>query len=113
MPVLFVHGAADKFVPVWMTYKNYLACASEKRLLIVPGADHGMSYLVERERYEKEVLDFFAYCDERAPAPVPVVEEAAPAEETPAAPAPAEEAPAPAKPKRKTKKKKAPEGDEA
>ena len=111
VPVLFVHGAADKFVPVWMTYKNYLACASEKRLLIVPGADHGMSYLVERERYEKEVLDFFAYCDDRAPAPVPVVEDAPPAEGTPAAPSPAEETPV--KPKRKEKKKKAPEGEEA
>ncbi|MBR4335058.1 MAG: alpha/beta hydrolase [Clostridia bacterium] len=70
VPVLFVHGAADKFVPVTMTYKNYLACRSEKRLLIVPGADHGMSYLVERDRYEREVLDFFAYCDEKEPEPV-------------------------------------------
>ena len=113
VPVLFVHGAADKFVPVWMTYKNYLACASEKRLLIVPGADHGMSYLVERDRYEKEVLDFFAYCDDRAPAPVPVAEDAAPSEETPAVPetVPAEDLPA--KPRRKAKKKKAPEGEDA
>ena len=114
VPVLFVHGAADKFVPVWMTYKNYLACASEKRLLIVPGADHGMSYLVERERYEKEVLDFFAYCDDRAPAPVSVVEEVPPAEDAPAETDPessAEETPA--RPKRKAKKKKAPEGVES
>ena len=114
VPVLFVHGAADKFVPVTMTYKNYLACASEKRLVIVPGADHGMSYLVERDRYEKEVIDFFAACDDRAPAPVPVVEEEIEAEAPSVPETPTE--PAPEGKKRKAKKKKnapAPEGENA
>ena len=112
VPVLFVHGAADKFVPVTMTYQNYLACASKKRLVIVPGADHGMSYLVERERYEKEVLDFFAYCDGRAPEPAPVPEEEpAPVETSVPASAPAHETPSEKPGKRakmKVKKKKAP-----
>ena len=114
VPVLFVHGAADKFVPVTMTYKNYLACASEKRLVIVPGADHGMSYLVERDRYEKEVIDFFAACDDRAPAPVPVVEEEIEAEAPSVPETPTE--PAPEGKTRKAKKKKnapAPEGENA
>lgn len=103
VPVLFAHGAADKFVPVTMTYQNYLACASEKRLLIVPGADHGMSYLVERERYEKEVLDFFAYCDGRAPEPAPLPEETP--EENPPAVEPIKTKPGK---REKGKKKKAP-----
>ena len=30
-------------------YENYTACASPKKLFIVPGADHGMSYFVDRE----------------------------------------------------------------
>ena len=107
VPVLFVHGAADKFVPVFMTYQNYLACRSEKRLLIVPGADHGMSYLVERERYQREVLDFFAHCDGRQPDPAPV--EAAPeTEETPAKP----EKRAKTK-KKKEKSGKKPDGEDA
>ena len=63
VPVLFVHGTADHFVPVEMTYENYLACAAPKQLLIVPGADHGMSYLVERERYEKTCHAFFETYD--------------------------------------------------
>ena len=59
VPVLFIHGTADCLVPIEMTYQNYLACASPKRLLIVPGADHGMSYIVDRERYEKTVKELW------------------------------------------------------
>ena len=59
IPVLFVHGTDDKFVPVEMTYENYKACAAPKRLLIVPGAEHGMSYLINREEYQKTVLNFW------------------------------------------------------
>ena len=58
-PILFVHGSDDKFVPVNMTYDNYYACTAPKRLLIVPGANHGMSYVVEKEKYEKTLLEFF------------------------------------------------------
>lgn len=63
MPVLFIHGTNDKFVPIDMTYKNYEACNSHKRLLIVPGAEHAMSYAIEPQRYEREVLDFFKEFD--------------------------------------------------
>ncbi len=62
-PVLFIHGTDDKFVPISMTYENYKACVSPKRLFVVPGAEHGGSYLVDKEGYEKEVLDFFASYD--------------------------------------------------
>ena len=58
-PVLFIHGTADTFVPIEMTYENYKACAAPKRLLIVPGAGHCQSYLLEQEQYEKEVLQFW------------------------------------------------------
>ena len=59
IPVLFIHGTDDKFVPIEMTYENYKACASEKQLLVVPGAEHGMSYFVDRKAYESAVTDFF------------------------------------------------------
>ena len=59
VPVLFVHGTDDHFVPIEMTYKNYEACASPKRLLVVPGAEHAMSYYVDSRAYEKAVLDFW------------------------------------------------------
>ena len=63
VPVLFAHGTDDHFVPVEMTYENYTACSAPKRLLIVPGADHGMSYFMEKQRYEQAVLDFWAEFD--------------------------------------------------
>ena len=57
-PVLFIHGEADSFVPCYMSQKNYEACASEKELLIVPGADHGMSYMTDTERYVDTFVGF-------------------------------------------------------
>ena len=63
IPVLFIHGTDDKFVPVEMTYENYKACASEKELLIVPGAGHGMSYLTDKGKYERELTIFWKKCD--------------------------------------------------
>lgn len=65
IPVFLAHGTDDTFVPVKMTYENYKACAAPKKLLIVPGADHGMSYYVEKENYEAAVLDFFDSCERR------------------------------------------------
>jgi len=65
VPVLFVHGTDDRFVPISMTYDNYKACASKKRMFIVPGADHGMSYFTDKAGYEKEMLRFFEECEGR------------------------------------------------
>ncbi len=59
VPVLFIHGTDDSFVPVTMSYENYNACASEKRLFVVPKAEHGLSYYVDTAGYENEVLTFF------------------------------------------------------
>jgi len=64
VPVLFIHGTDDDFVPVEMTYENYKACNAPKHLLIVPGAKHGMSYLVDQAAYEKEVMAFWNQYDE-------------------------------------------------
>ena len=62
-PVFFVHGTADQFVPVEMTYENYQACRAPKRLFIVPGAGHGMSYFTDRQGYEKETKCFWEHCE--------------------------------------------------
>ena len=59
IPVLFIHGTDDNFVPIEMTYENYKACVSEKRLFVVPGAEHGMSYLVDKDGYETAVKQFW------------------------------------------------------
>lgn len=63
IPVLFIHGTDDRFVPVEMTFENYKACHSPKKLLIVPGAGHCMSYFLEPERYETIVKEFWSEND--------------------------------------------------
>lgn len=63
VPVLFIHGTDDHFVPVEMTYENYKACNSPKRLFVVPGAEHGMSYRTDREGYEEAVRKFWTDFD--------------------------------------------------
>lgn len=62
IPVLFIHGEKDRLVPVYMSHDNYNACQSEKELLIIPDANHGMSYYVDTEKYEKKVIKFMEKC---------------------------------------------------
>lgn len=58
IPVLFIHGAEDKFVPTEMSRINYDACASRKKLLIVENAGHAASYYENVPLYEKTVGEF-------------------------------------------------------
>ncbi len=57
-PILFIHGTHDSFVPCEMTLRNYATCASPKELLIVRGAEHGMSYLLEEDRCRETLKQF-------------------------------------------------------
>ena len=58
IPMLFVHGSKDKFVPTFMAEKLYNACSSEhKDILIVDGADHAKSYRLAKEEYENKIRD--------------------------------------------------------
>lgn len=59
IPVLFIHGGADKFVPTSMSYINYNACASKKTLLIVEGAKHARSCRTDPEKYRQALIKFF------------------------------------------------------
>jgi fermentation-respiration switch protein FrsA (DUF1100 family) len=59
LPVLFIHGEADDFVPPEMTRQNYDACRSEKRLLTVPGAGHCRGYLEDTAGYQRMLSGFF------------------------------------------------------
>ena len=58
LPVLLVHGAEDGFVPCEMTRQAYAACKDPKELLLVEGADHGVSFLVAKDRYVQTVVAF-------------------------------------------------------
>ena len=58
LPVFFVHGEADTLVPFQFSLRNRAACAGPSFLLAVPGAEHGISYLVDQEGYHRAVDDF-------------------------------------------------------
>lgn len=56
VPMLFVHGTADGFVPCDMVYDVYGACASEhKELLLVEGAQHAGSVVTDPVAYEAKL----------------------------------------------------------
>lgn len=58
VPVLFIHGSGDNFVPTYMSEENYEACSSQKKLLIVEGAWHGASVFEDEELYEQTEKEF-------------------------------------------------------
>lgn len=60
VPIIFIHGEADNFVPHKFTVQNYQACASkDKTIISVPKAEHGMSFLVDEEKCRHALADFF------------------------------------------------------
>jgi fermentation-respiration switch protein FrsA (DUF1100 family) len=59
IPVLFFHGEEDDYVPSYMSRINYDACPSRKKLVLIPGAGHGLSFPVAPDLYVQEMRDFF------------------------------------------------------
>ena len=62
IPILFLHGEADDFVPCEMSRENYDACASRKQLVTIPGAGHAVAYYVDIPAYRKAVTEFLDRC---------------------------------------------------
>ncbi|MBS7577934.1 MULTISPECIES: alpha/beta hydrolase [unclassified Enterococcus] len=58
LPVLFIHGDNDKFVPTEMVYNNYAATKGPKELWLVKGAKHANSVEVATEAYINRVSQF-------------------------------------------------------
>lgn len=58
IPVIFIHGDTDAFVPFEMSERLYNTCASEKQLVAIAGAGHGIAYPINKEKYLKALLDF-------------------------------------------------------
>lgn len=59
IPTIFFHGDNDRFVPCEMSVECFEHCSSRKKLMIVPGAGHGLGYLVDGEGYISTLRDFF------------------------------------------------------
>jgi len=58
VPMLFVHGDADDFVPTRMVYELYDLCPTDKDLIIIPGAAHAESILIGSEKYKAKLNEF-------------------------------------------------------
>ena len=54
LPVIFIHGEDDNYVPCDMSRENYDACTCPKRLVTVPEA-----YLVDGDEYLRVLAEFF------------------------------------------------------
>ena len=58
LPMLFIHGSADRYVPTWMVYPLYEAHPGVKSLWVAPDAVHARSYTAHPEAYTQRVRHF-------------------------------------------------------
>ena len=60
VPILIIHGLADDIVPPEMSERIAAARPDMVRRIVFPGAEHGLSFLTDEERYRDETLAFLA-----------------------------------------------------
>ncbi len=60
LPILFIHGEADRFIPKEQCQELYDACASEKEILYVPEAGHVGAYVQGKDMYFNTLFNFLA-----------------------------------------------------
>lgn len=58
LPMLFIHGDKDTYVPTWMVYPLFEAKPEPKELWIVLGAAHAVSYKENKQEYTGKVRGF-------------------------------------------------------
>ena len=58
IPIFFIHGKKDGFVPCEMTEESHKAAVAEKYICIVEDADHGISFLVDTDNVQKQITEF-------------------------------------------------------
>jgi fermentation-respiration switch protein FrsA (DUF1100 family) len=59
IPIIFLHGDKDGFVPYEMGVENHNACTSEKRFVNIEGAGHGLAFPANQQKYLEELESFF------------------------------------------------------
>jgi pimeloyl-ACP methyl ester carboxylesterase len=62
VPILFIHGEADDYVPCQMSRRCAGECSAPSRLFTVPGAGHGFAYLTDPDGVQQAIDDFLAQC---------------------------------------------------
>ena len=63
LPIIFIHGDVDDFVPTVMSEELYAASSAEhKKLVLIKGAGHGVAFPASEEEYIKALHDFEVEC---------------------------------------------------
>ena len=58
LPIFFIHGEKDKFVPSEMSLENFRATSAPKELWIVQNATHAESYWINPTEYQRRIKKF-------------------------------------------------------
>ncbi len=67
IPILFAHGKKDSLVPYTMSQTAYDACNTEPKFLILSeNAEHGLSYMIDFEKYDAAISELFEECERTA-----------------------------------------------
>ncbi len=55
VPILFIHGTADRVIPFWHSQTLYDTAPGPKELLSIPGADHSDIPMVDGDSYRRAI----------------------------------------------------------
>lgn len=59
IPIIFIHGDTDDFVPCDMSRRCHEANPAMTRFVSIAGAGHGLSYLVDKDTYMRVLREFW------------------------------------------------------
>ena len=57
-PIVFIHGDNDNFVPYSMSIDCYNACSAPKKMVTIEGADHGLAFPQNQQKYIESLREF-------------------------------------------------------
>ena len=58
LPLAYICGDCDRYVPLDMAMRIYNSCVQDKVLLIAKGAGHAASFMTENEKYRNLITEF-------------------------------------------------------
>ena len=58
VPILYIHGEKDTFVPAEMAEELYQNTSSDKDIMLVPNANHGESFALAEDQYKHKIKEF-------------------------------------------------------
>ena len=58
VPILYIHGESDTFVPTEMAEKLYQQTSSDAELLLIPNVNHGEAFALAEDQYKLKIKHF-------------------------------------------------------